>query len=194
MPTRYLSGSAGAFVEWGRNAARRIGADWERLGLSQPQGAAVVGAFEAFYQAWRVADAPDSRTPLALQRVRESKAGFLATVRPVLAVIQANPATSDEDRVGLRITVRREKSPRVGVPRHVPVLSVEGVRGREFGFRASKAEDEPGARGSRDRLAGAESVVLFRRVGGGDARVDGGDGAGGVVDAAALAGVGAGVG
>jgi hypothetical protein len=160
LPTRDAD-----FALWATNMSQRLAA-----GGLNPYGLlpAQVTGFQALYgtwnSAWLAASQNVTRTPGAIQvkdDAREALTSGPNGIRQLVAIIQADPDTTNEDRVELQITVRDPEPSPVPIPTQSPLVSVTNVNGRVATVRLGN-QAEPTRRGKPTGVSGA---TLFYYVG-----------------------------
>ena len=144
---------------WGANLNDRAGISPTDYNLSVEEGARIVTSYSRFDTAMQQLRNPGTRSPLAVIEKREARREFVKVAREMVALIQANPATTDGMRGALEITIRKEPAP-VGRPTVMPLLSVRSVVGRVLNLEVRDAQTN-----RRRKPAGVKSVWLWSYVG-----------------------------
>ena len=145
---------------WGANMNDRAGISPADYNLSAEEGARIVTSFSRFETAMQQVGNPATRSPVATIEKREAKRAFVKVAREVVALIQANPATTNVMRGELQITIRKEPPTPVPRPTGMPKLSVRSVVGRVLNLEVRDA-----ATNRRRKPAGIRSVWMWSYTG-----------------------------
>ena len=105
-----------------------------------------------------MATAEATRTRGSVAAKQAAKKEFRRVARETIALVQAHPGLTEQQRADLRINMRENDPTPIPPPVEAPVLVVSGVLGRVVSLRLSK-------QGGTGRPWGAQRAWLFVHVG-----------------------------
>ena len=163
--TDYLPTREADLVAWSTNFhALLTAAPAPIYGLLAPQVAAYTALHNAWLAAYGVANQNSTRTPSSIVAKNDAKQNLINGVngiRQLVNIIQANPATTNQDRSDLQITVRDEQPSPAPIPLAGPALSVISTLGRSARIRLRDLANPD----SRAKPEGVIGSTLFYFVG-----------------------------
>ena len=160
MGRGFLPKTDGELLAWSANFASRIVDSGGRYGIDSQQADAFVAARQSFADAMNAANDPATRTGLAVRRKDESADALRVITRQLSAIAQAYPATTDEDRFALGLSVRGGRTTRVDVPTSSPRIDVTPMPGRRVTLQLS----DDAATGRRGRPVGVVGAAVWHVV------------------------------
>ncbi len=131
------------------------------FGLSAELAAAVISASGVYVAAYAKANEEATRGPLSIREKDEARDSLLKVAREAVAVIQANPDTTNNQRQALRVKIRDTTRSVVPPPSVAPTLLVTGVLGNVISVRIKDSTDL----NRRAKPEGVNSTTLFYAVG-----------------------------
>lgn len=126
MKKRYIPGTNALALAWMLNFSTQITATPTAYGLTAGDATAIDGYVDAFAAAQAIAEAPETRTPVAIQARNTARANAETVCRPYAMQIQANPTVTPAQLIELGLTVREAPTP-VPAPLTFPLLSFLGA-------------------------------------------------------------------
>lgn len=112
MGRSFFNGSTDWDLAWGsRLFAEKIGANPGAYGVSDELAAAYVAADAVWQAAYKRMNIPAERTQPAVVAKNEARERVCALASSLAKIIAGNPAVSNEQRVGLQLSVRDQASP-----------------------------------------------------------------------------------
>ncbi|MGI9012845.1 MAG: hypothetical protein ACR2GY_01185 [Phycisphaerales bacterium] len=164
MPTHYPFPTKEAdLAAWSNNFSTKINA-FQPLGgygLTPQQCTDFETLNSVWIDAYEVTLADSTRTAVAIVTKRTAKNAMIENARTLVALIQADPATTDTDRAQLEITIRDNEPTPVPVITTAPTLSITSTANRSIKFRLKDAEN-PDRRG---KPTGAKGATVMMYVG-----------------------------
>ncbi len=157
----FLPSRAADLVTWSTNFSTKITAAPTTFGLTAAQATAFAALHTAFATAFQTAQNPDTRSPTNIVAKDQAMASLKANARQLAGIVQKFPATTDEQRSELGLTVPDVDPSPVPVPGSAPGLSVQTVSGRTVRIRL-KDTANPDRRG---KPAGVSGAAVFSYVG-----------------------------
>src|SRR5689334_19287768 len=105
--TDFLPGREAQLVDWVSSFKALIVAQPQDYGLTVPLAAAYETLANSFIEAYRLANAPTTRSPSAIVRKRNTKLAIIANTRMLARIVHATPTVTDEQKRALGLTVRK---------------------------------------------------------------------------------------
>jgi hypothetical protein len=155
----FLPSREGEFVAWSTNFNTRITATPTAFGLVAAQATAYAALQAAFITQYNVTSNRETRSGAAVIAKDQAKAALVRSARQLAGIIQKYPATTDEQRALLGLTVAKQRSP-IQAPTVPPVLEVEKVDQRDVTVRVRALNST--RRGKPKDVAG---VTFFSYIG-----------------------------
>ncbi len=161
----YLPSREADLVTWSANLLARLQAGGPTpYGLPGPTTAAYLALHNLWTSSFTAANSDITRTPVSITAKNTSKQNHnngVNAIRQLVNIVQANPATTDEDRAELQITVRDAEPSPVPIPTIGPGLSVLSQLGRTAKIRLRDIENPD----SRAKPGGVFGATLFYFIG-----------------------------
>lgn len=147
-------------INWGLNFSDLITGDPTRYGLDAGAAALIQTNYDQFAAAYALAIAPETRSIVTVAEKDEQMAGFISIARSYAAIIRANGAVSDADKVALGLIVRDPTPTPVPVPSSTPTIAVplSGVNQQFMTIRDQFTPD------SKAKPSGVAGMALFRTI------------------------------
>lgn len=155
VSTDYLPSSDAGLLAWTGTFAAKINAGaGGNYGLTVQQTSAYAALQSDF--AFRMAQVADPSTDSTVNRGGKNDTGksLVKMTRQLVNAIQGNPATTDDDRSALGLTVRKRTNTRTPTPKQPPKISIEHAFGTEVKIRLADAAS-PESRAKPVGVAGA---------------------------------------
>jgi hypothetical protein len=153
---QYIPRSDAAFRDWLLNFSALLSADPARYGVSSAEAAAIAGHAGAFDEAYQAAQAPATRTSVAIAHKDVMRAAANAPVRTLAQQIKADPGVAGDDKIALGIHVDDAVRSPVPAPTSAPLLmlvsSFSGVHQLRYADERTPA--------ARRKPAGAAQLQL----------------------------------
>lgn len=146
---------------WATNFSVLVQANFAAYGILEAQADAVEVVQEAFTAALVLATNPATRTTPTVADKDAAKVAMLAYIRPVAQQINNRPATTDEQRADLGLTIRDASPTPVPAPVTTPILGIVAGLNLSHVLRYSD-EATPAA---RKKPFGAIQIEIWRAVG-----------------------------
>ncbi len=154
----YYAKTHDVIITGSANFAANVAENFEALGLTGEQSAAVSAANEALQNAWAVSSVPATRTSIAVSATRLAMKNMRAVVVPLAQVIVGNGIENTQlMTLGLLPRAERTRKAKVDAPPQLKVLSVVGRR------ITVRVRDASGKR--RGRAEHASGCLLYTFVG-----------------------------
>jgi len=159
MAETYLPTRESDLVNFSTNFNARLvaGGPGGAYGLSAPTIAAYTALHDAWIAAYTAAVQDITRTPVTIQAKDDAKEALINGangIRQLVNIIQHNPATTNEERAELQITVPDVEPSPVPVPAFAPGVDIVSSSGRTARIRLHDTEN-PTRRGKPDGVVGA---------------------------------------
>jgi hypothetical protein len=115
--------------DWGDNFTDLVTLDFAVYGITEEQSLALSAAFTAYDTDLTKALNPATRGVASIFAKDQSKTAFVELARELARIIQARPTITDQQKLDLGLTVRKQRSP-IEPPTEAPTLDVISVSGR----------------------------------------------------------------
>ena len=148
-------------LSWTANFAQKLASDYAALHVSAEVAQAYVDRQAEFAEAYRVAQAPETRTSLAVARKNECRRVIEQFSRGLARQIGGNLAVTDDQRFSLGLNIRKSAVRKIAAPDTGPTVQVMQVVGATAELRLC----DPGRSDGRARPGGAASATIFVAVG-----------------------------
>jgi len=142
---------------------RLVGGGPAPYGIPAPSVTGYTALFDAFQTAYNTANQNQTRTPGTIAAKNTAKEALIDGtngIRELVNIIQANPATTDQQRQDLQITVPDVEPTPVPIP-GAPNLSIESVAGRIVSIHIQDADDTE----NRGRPFGVIGATVLTYIG-----------------------------
>lgn len=162
----YLPTREADLLIWAANLNARLAADSLRYGVSLTMQTDYAALFSAFSAAYTAANEDITRTPVTIQVKNTAKQNLLDGsngIREIVDFVQGNPATTDEMRQELQITVPDPTNTPVPVPSTAPVIQIVRASGTYVTINLRNAET-PDSRAKPFGVAAAAVLTAFGPV------------------------------
>ncbi|MGI9013706.1 MAG: hypothetical protein ACR2GY_05580 [Phycisphaerales bacterium] len=148
-------------LAWSANFVARLATGGlEPYGLDSDQVTAY-NALHNTYDADLTASQQDvTRTPVVIGNKNRAKEDLIEDARSLVAYIQGNPATTDEQRQELQIPIRDTEPTPVPVPQTAPIIDIVSASVTNVTIRL-RDFDNPTRRGKPDDVAGASVLTAI---------------------------------
>ncbi len=149
-----------ALAIWAANLAARVAGRVDHYGASAAQSDAFAALNDSFQSAYAASSNADTRTRGKILAKNDARDLLVIAARQLVAVIQAYPATTDEQRVELGLRVRKDGRTPVPAPTVSPAISTAAGPGRTVVVTIQDPADE-----RRARPRGAASTTVLSHIG-----------------------------
>lgn len=133
-------------------------------GLSSAQITAFAALFSTWTTAYNASQAGPTRGPAATQTKNDARAAMVngpGGIRELVAIIQANPATTDTQRQELLITIRDTEPTPIPVPSLAPQIDLKPPVMRTLTMRLHNEA----SLGHKGKPQGVDGAIVFAHVG-----------------------------
>lgn len=130
MAKDFIPSPDAEFLGWSSHYSAGINADPPAIGLTALQSAAYQTLHDQFASCLAVATNPATRTRGTIAAKSEKKAETVALARELARIINAFPATTNQQRLDLGLNPRDNEPTPIPAPEDPPTLSVVSVFGR----------------------------------------------------------------
>jgi len=165
MPRNYLPGSDSGLLNWSVNFSFHVLADAAGpgdFGVTPDEANAYAVTQAAYGDAYRRANAPETRGPASVMVKNERRRELVAATRRLAMFITARQNVTNGQRVGLGLNAAKPKRRRhVPRPRVAPLLDVWATHGRRVTLKLRNAAN-PGRRG---RPVDVSRATVLRYIG-----------------------------
>jgi hypothetical protein len=120
----YIPGPDASFQAWQSNFVTYANANLAALGLVAADMVPITTGQTAWATAFPAHVAAVNAAKAAKQTKDESRAAYVAAIRPLVRRLQASPLVSDAEKASLGITVAQSSGP-IGPPTTAPIVSIE---------------------------------------------------------------------
>jgi hypothetical protein len=161
MPTKdFLPSNNGELLSWATSFSAKISDSPQSVGLVASQSTQFASYLSAFSADLAVSEDPTTRTRGSIEKRRQSAAQLKAYARELARIINAFPATTNEVRLNLGLTPRKETIGPSEVPDEAPLLEVVEARGRLLKCRLHTQDSA-----RRGKLPSAAGATIFSYIG-----------------------------
>ncbi|MEM7576832.1 MAG: hypothetical protein AAF328_05085 [Planctomycetota bacterium] len=129
------------------------------VGLSDTQATEFGDAFDAYNAAYVKANTEATRGPVSTQQKNSARDSFRTAARQTVAIVQAYPQTTDDQRRALQITIRDTERTPIDPPEEAPRLQVRSVDGHLVKLRVVDQDNK------KRKPAHISGYMLFSYVG-----------------------------
>lgn len=161
MPTDWIPRQESLLVTFSSAFATAINADPTAYGLTLTEASDFDALNTTWVNAYTAATNSATRGDLTIQAKNDAKAAMLPQLRSLGMFIQNRPATTNEQRVTLGLTVPSDEPSPVPVPGFAPQITVESKYNRSIDLRFKDVEN-PDNDGKPEGVIG---LSLFSWVG-----------------------------
>lgn len=120
----YIPGPDASFQAWQSNFVTYASANLAALGLVAADMVPITAGQTAWAAAFPAHVAAVAAAKAAKQTKDESRAAYVAAIRPLVRRLQASPLVSDAEKASLGITVAQTSGP-IGPPTTSPIVTIE---------------------------------------------------------------------
>lgn len=160
----YLPQTDSGLRDWAANFNARIvaegGGAGSAWGISQIQIVNYTNAFNTYDAAYVAANENSTRTPPAIQAKNNAREALEALSRELVAIVQINPAMTDQIRSELQITIRDTEPSPAPIPANGPQISILSTVGSLVKIRLRDV-DNPDSRAKPEGVYGATVMTAF---------------------------------
>ena len=149
-----------ALATWAANLATRVAGRIDHYGANVTQSNDFTALNDAFQSAYAASSNADTRTRGKILAKNDARDLLVIAARRLVAVLQAFPATTDEQRVELGLRVRKAARTQTPPPTVSPAISAAAGPGRTVVVTIQDPADE-----RRARPRGAASTTVLSHVG-----------------------------
>jgi hypothetical protein len=162
----YLPRTEAGLVDFSTNFNDRLvaGGPGGAYGIPAITIAQYTALHDAWIAAYTAANQDITRTPVSIQAKNDAKDALINGtngIRQLVNIIQHNPATTNEQRAELQITVPDVDPTPVPVPEFAPLVSVKEVNGRSITLRLRDSQNPD----SRRKPFGVFGAQVYAFVG-----------------------------
>jgi hypothetical protein len=162
----YLPRKEADLLIWAANLNARLAADAARYRVTVDMQTAYETLFNTFSAKYTAANEDITRTPVAIQAKNTAKRELINGdngIRQIVDFVQGNPATTDEMRQELQITVRDPGNTPVPVPKTAPIINIVDAAGTYVTIDLRDAKS-PESRAKPFGVAAAAVLTAFGPV------------------------------
>ncbi len=160
MANGYMPLRENDLLQWSMYLSQKLVESPEEYGVTAQDAAAYQTVWNAFAQAYQVANSSLTRSTPYITAKDDRKEELLRATRPLVARLQAWSGMSDEKRSKLGLRVRASSRARVKAPHERPSVSVVGVDGWVLKIRLMRDGTT-----SREKPAGVRAAWLYTFIG-----------------------------
>jgi hypothetical protein len=159
MRDSYMPAKQAEQVQWARNFSTLLNAAGANYGTTPAQAVAFSAVFGNAQLAFNQAQDPTTRTKAAVQLKNDTLKAMKAMAADLVSIIQGTSTVTNEQKVLLGITVRKDRPSPRPAPGTEPYLTVEQVKQRNVLIGLQGTKDK------RSKAVGAVSANVFKYVG-----------------------------
>ena len=159
MPSNFPPRREANLVIWSGIFGSKITLSPGAVGLNAGQCTTYNGYQSAFVNAYTIAQADATRSPMNVSLKNQAKANLIRNIRLLAGIIQKFPGTTNPMRMDLGLPVRGTSPTPIPAPSGAPLVEVKSVSGRTARLRLIDGAN-PTRRGMPPGTAGA-SVYSF---------------------------------
>jgi hypothetical protein len=146
-------------VTVGANLTQKVSAAPTTYGLTATQAAALSALYDTYVNAYNVAKAPETRSPMNIALKDDAKAALIDNMRLIAGIVQHYPQITNPMRIDLGLPPRKSEPTPTPVPAVAPQVLVKSVAGRIVQARLLDPLN-PTRRGMPEGVSGA-SIFSF---------------------------------
>lgn len=160
MAKDYIPSKDSDLLAYGSNFYNTANVDAESFGLTIGQLTELSGAKNAFDNAFAAIQTTQSAARVARQNKDNAKSAYIAKLRELAKIVQANPIITDAQRADLQITIPDRVPTAVSAPTSHPVIAVDFSKRREHRISATDSLTPF----SKAKPSGATGFALWRKM------------------------------
>jgi hypothetical protein len=161
MGTGYLPTTDAGLLAWSSAFSELITAAPTDYGLVAGDATVYAALHASYADAFAVAMNGSTRTSGTIAAKNTARTDLKDKARELVAIIQATPSVTDEQKQDLKITVRKTEPTPVPPPATAPDVDVMEVSGRTVRIRLHDSS----TLGHRGRPAGTQGAIIYSAVG-----------------------------
>lgn len=161
----YIPSKLGDRQLWYQNFSDYIAANFLAIGLLEADATLVIATNNAFQAAYQLAQTAETRTAATIAAMVTADNAMRTTARQYSQVVNNNPATTDEQRASMQITIRTAPPfGRISAPDTWPVMSIRSIGPLQHTLQYHDSSF-PSNTKNRSKPFGAANMALYMHVG-----------------------------